>query len=189
MGKPLLVTPFVSTFLQKPLEVVKNGWTTMGALRNAKTIVPQPKVLTAWPNPPTAQLLKLVTPNTMFSDNHRTKPWRLHIANSLMLLFFSFLLAGCLQKGDLNIDAEQQPKPGEAPTCVNVCGRATADEPDWGGCGKVGAKEREKCMALCEAKDAGPDAWKCAMEQPTCTLLFQKCGEVFLIFALVFLFK
>jgi hypothetical protein len=86
---------------------------------------------------------------------------------------------GCLQKGDTNVEVVGDAALGEAPTCVNVCGRVTANDDSWGGCGLFQPKDRAACIERCESVDAGAEAWRCVMSQPDCNTMFSECEAVF----------
>ena len=86
---------------------------------------------------------------------------------------------GCLQKGDTNVEVVEDAALGDAPTCANVCGRVTANDANWDGCGVFESKDRTTCIDRCELQDAGDEAWRCVMSQPDCDSMFANCEPVF----------
>lgn len=103
---------------------------------------------------------------------------RLHLRPVLIALLAGALTLSCVSKGDTRVDVEQDGGSGPPPTCVNVCGRITANDPAWLPCMKVAVKDREACRARCEA--LGPDeaALRCAMESFDCSEL-EQCPDVY----------
>ncbi len=95
-------------------------------------------------------------------------------AGALATLFAS----ACVTKGDTSIDVEQDGGSGPPPTCVNVCGRITANEPEWLPCLKVAVKDREGCLARCQAINPSEDALRCAMKSFDCAELAM-CPDVY----------
>lgn len=91
----------------------------------------------------------------------------------------AILMPGCLKKGDTNVEVAEDAALADAPTCANVCGRVTANDDDWGGCGLFEPKDRTTCIDRCQLQDAGADAWRCVMQQPDCDSMFENCEPVF----------
>jgi hypothetical protein len=104
----------------------------------------------------------------MFSEsapNHETQNRPVLALVSLLLLG---TLLGCSSRGDVNI---QQMPPGEAPTCVNLCGRVTANDADFDGCGVFASKDRETCLTKCKAVAPSEEDLRCGMMSPNCEAL------------------
>ena len=94
-------------------------------------------------------------------------------------LLLGLAAGGCLEKGDTTVAIESDAARGVDPGCVNVCGRVTADDPSWGGCGLFGPKERGPCTEACEAANAGVAVWRCVMDQPDCDSFLANCDSAF----------
>ena len=84
-------------------------------------------------------------------------------------------LLGCSSRGDVNI---QQTPTGEAPTCVNLCGRVTAkSDADFDGCGVFASKDRETCLTKCKAVAPSEEDLRCGMMSPNCEAL-NNCNQL-----------
>lgn len=86
---------------------------------------------------------------------------------------------GCLEKGDTTVEVAEDAARGADPTCVNVCGRVTANDASWSGCGLFEPKDREACIERCEEVNAGVEVWRCVMDQPDCQTMFAACETPF----------
>jgi hypothetical protein len=100
-------------------------------------------------------------------------------AGRILALLSGLVLPACLEKGDTRISVSRDAALGEAPTCANVCGRVTANDDSWGGCGLFQPKDRATCVDRCEAADAGVEVWRCVMAQPDCDTMFAECESAF----------
>ena len=96
-----------------------------------------------------------------------------------LVLLLGLALPGCLEKGDTRIEVAHDAALGAPPTCANVCGRVTASDDSWDGCGLFQPKDRATCVDRCETANAGVDVWRCVMAQPDCDSMFAECADAF----------